>query len=84
MDRFALRMSLVDLTGAVARWAHVLSAGLEKVGRGDSAVVLAAGPPFSSGEVETEDFERLREFIEHGADLIEMVLADDARDSPTP
>jgi hypothetical protein len=80
MERFGLRMSVVNLTGAVAHWAHGLCAGLEKVGHVDGLEVLAAGPPFSSADITQEDFDRLEAFVESGVSLIEVVLALDARD----
>ena len=41
LERSTLRMTLVNLTGAVARWANALRDGLDKVGHTETAALFA-------------------------------------------
>ena len=77
LERFGVRMALVELTGAVARWAHGLVDGLTRAGRADTAAAFAGAPPFAATEPTRADCERLREYVHTRVELLNTVLAED-------
>lgn len=77
LERFTLRMALVDLTGSVARWAKGLHDGLAKVGRTEAAAAFAGGPPFAATEPATEDCDRLSDYVSERIGLLGDLLAAD-------
>ncbi len=78
LERFTLRMALVNLTGSVARWASGLRDGLEKVGHAETAALFALSPPFAAADPTTEDCERLAEYVEARMKALNDLLAEDA------
>ena len=64
LDRFRLRMALVNLTGSVARWANGLGSGLTKLDRAEAAALFAISPPFAAADPSTDDCDRLTEYVE--------------------
>ena len=72
IDRFALRMSAVRLTGSVAGWSHNLCAGLAREG-------LYTGPdpepPFLPSDGSAGELEPLERFIDAKIELIRSVLS---------
>jgi len=78
LERFKLRMALVELTGSVARWANGLYDGLNKVGRGESAALFAAAPPFAGADPTTEDCDQLRQYVQARMRALDELLAEDA------
>ena len=79
LERFTLRMTLVDLTGSVARWANGLGDGLNKVGRAETAALFATGPPFPAADPTTDDCDRLARYVEAHMKALHDLLAADAR-----
>ena len=75
IDRFALRMSAVRLTGSVAGWSHNLCAGLAREG-------FEAGgdpePPFLPSDGSAGALEPLERFINAKLGLIESALGNAA------
>lgn len=78
LERFTLRMGLVNLTGSVARWASGLGDGLNKVGRAETAALFAVSPPFAAADSTTEDCDRLAEYVETRMKALDDLLAEDA------
>jgi hypothetical protein len=79
LDRFTLRMTLVNLTGSVARWADGLGDGLSKVGRAETAARFAISPPFAATDPTTDDCDELAEYVEARLRALHDLLAEDAR-----
>jgi hypothetical protein len=82
LDRFALRMALVELTGSVAAWANGLGQGLLKWDQESAAADFAAGPPFASTDLTPADYDQLEDYLESRIDLLRELLARD-RSDPT-
>lgn len=78
LERFTLRMALVNLTGSVARWANGLDDGLEKVGHPETAALFATSPPFAAGDPTTDDCDRLANYVEARMKALRDLLAEDA------
>ena len=78
LERFRLRMALVNLTGSVARWANGLRDGLSKVDRGETAALFAISPPFAAADPSTDDCDRLAEYVEARITALDDLLAADA------
>jgi hypothetical protein len=79
LERFTLRMALVNLTGSVARWANGLRDGLDKVGHAETAALFALSPPFAAADPTTDDCEKLAEYVEAHMKALNDLLAEDAR-----
>jgi hypothetical protein len=77
LERFALRMALVDLAGSVARWAIGLHDGLSKAGHVEAAAVFALGPPFPATDPTTDDCDQLGEYVEARMEELQELLAAD-------
>jgi hypothetical protein len=77
LERFALRMALVDLAGSVARWAHGLHDGLSKAGLAEAAAVFAHSPPLPATDPTTGDCDRLGEYVEARMQALAELLAAD-------
>lgn len=77
LERFTIRMALVNLTGSVARWGNGLRDGLERAGHAETAALFAAGPPFPAGDPSAEDCDRLGEYVEARMKAIQDLLAGD-------
>ncbi len=75
LERFTIRMALVDLTGSVARWGNGLRDGLEKAGYTETAALLGAGPPFPATDPTAEDCDRLGEYVKARMKAIQDLLA---------
>lgn len=82
LDRFSVRMGLVELTGAVAAWSHNLRAGFEKHGDAPEAAEFAAPPPFADTDPSAADCDRLSDYVEARRRQLADWLADDAGPSP--
>jgi hypothetical protein len=78
LDRFTIRMALVNLTGSVARWANGLGDGLSKVGHTKTAGLFAIGPPFAASDPSTDDCDQLAEYVEARVNALYDLLADAA------
>jgi hypothetical protein len=78
LDRFSVRMALVELTGSVARWGNGLYEGLAKVGRDDAAAQFGTGPPFPATDPGSLDFDRLSEYVEIRVKALGELLAREA------
>jgi hypothetical protein len=78
LDRFTVRMALVNLTGSVARWANGLHDGLSKVGHTETAGLFAIGPPFAAADPTTEDCDQLAEYVQARVTALHDLLAQDA------
>jgi hypothetical protein len=78
LDRFTLRMALVNLTGSVARWANGLGDGLNKVGHAEAAALFVISPPFAATDPTTEDCDQLAEYVEARTKALRDLLAEDA------
>ncbi len=78
LDRFKLRMALVDLTGSVAGWANGLGAGLDKLDRAETAALFAISPPFVADYPTTDDCDQLAEYVEGRVEALHDLLAEDA------
>ena len=78
LDRFTIRMALVDLNGSVARWVRNLYDGLIKVGDAEAAAVFSIGPPFAATDPTTRDCDLLSEYVEVRISLLQDVLARDS------
>jgi hypothetical protein len=78
LDRFTVRMALVNLTGSVARWAHGLNDGLSKVGHPETAGLFAIEPPFAAADPSTDDCDQLAEYVEARMNALRDLLAEDA------
>ncbi len=79
LERFTLRMTLVNLTGSVARWANGLSDGLNKVGHTETAAQFAVSPPFAATDPTTNDCDALTEYVEARMKALHDLLAEDTR-----
>ncbi len=79
LERFTLRMALVNLTGSVVRWANGLGNGLDKVGRAETAALFAISPPFAGADPTTDDCDQLARYVEAGMKALRDLLAEDAR-----
>ena len=75
LERFTVRMSLVELTGLIAAWANGLQAGLIKVGAGDGARPFAVSPPFAE-EVTEADYDHLKDYLAVRVEILTELLAD--------
>ena len=75
LERFTVRMGLVQLTGSIAAWADGLRAGLHKRGFEDAAARFASSPPFA-GEVADADFQRLQDYVVARVELLGELLAE--------
>ena len=78
LERFRLRMALVDLTGSVARWANGLREGLNKMGHADTAALFAISPPFAAADPTTDDCDQLARYVEARMEALDDLLAEDA------
>ncbi len=78
LDRFTLRMALVNLTGSVARWANGLGNGLNKVGHAETAALFAIDPPFAAADPTSDDCDQLAEYVEARMKALRDLLAEDA------
>jgi hypothetical protein len=78
LERFAIRMALVDLTGSVAKWANGLQAGLERAGHAHSAALFASAPPFAASDPSAADYEHLGGYLEARMQALADLLAEDA------
>jgi len=74
IDRFALRIEFVELTGAVAHWARGLQGALAGIGRPEAAAPFAQPPPFASEAPADGDFARLDHYLEARVALLEELL----------
>jgi hypothetical protein len=71
-------MALVNLTGSVARWASGLGDGLSKAGHAETAALLAIHPPFAAADPNTDDCDKLAEYVEARMEALHDLLAEDA------
>jgi hypothetical protein len=71
-------MALVNLTGSVARWAHGLGDGLNKVGRAETAALFAIDPPFAAADPTADDCDELAEYVQARMKSLHDLLAEDA------
>lgn len=78
LERFTLRMTLVDLTGSVARWGNGLHDGLNKVGHAETAALFAMSPPFAAADPTTDDCDQLAAYVEARMKAVHDLLAEDA------
>jgi len=78
LERFAIRMALVNLTGSVAEWCNGLRDGLNNVGHAETAAVFTIGPPFAATDPTADDCDHLREYVEARMKVLEDLLAGDA------
>jgi hypothetical protein len=78
LERFTLRMALVNLTGSVARWANGLGDGLNNVGRAETAALFAITPPFAAADPTIDDCDQLAEYVEARMNAVHDLLAEDA------
>jgi hypothetical protein len=83
LERFTVRMGLVELTGSIAAWAHGLQAGLLKVGAEQAAARFAMSPPFA-GEIAGDDYGRLEDYVASRVELLGELLADTPPASQPP
>jgi hypothetical protein len=60
LERFRVRMALVDLTGSVAAWAKGLLDGLTRWGFDEAAAAFQTGPPFPATDLSAADYDRLK------------------------
>jgi hypothetical protein len=79
LERFTLRMALVNLTGSVAKWASGLGDALKKVGQAETAALFAINPPFAAADPSTDDCDKLAEYVEARMGALRDLLAQDAR-----
>jgi hypothetical protein len=77
LERFALRMALVELAGSVATWASGLHDGLSKAGHAEAAAVFALAPPFAATDPTTGDCDQLAEYVEVRMDVLRELLSTD-------
>jgi hypothetical protein len=77
LERFTVRMALVNLTGSVARWANGLRDGLDKEGDPETAALFAIGPPFAATDPTAEDCDRLGEYVEARITALQELLTGD-------
>jgi hypothetical protein len=77
LERFTVRMALVNLTGSVATWAHGLHHGLSRAGQAAAAAAFAQSPPFAAAEPTTADYDRLSEYVEARMTVLRDLLAED-------
>jgi hypothetical protein len=77
LERFRLRMALVNLTGSVARWAIGLRDGLNKVGRAETAALFDASPPFAAADPTTDDCDHLAKYVQARMEALRELLAED-------
>jgi hypothetical protein len=77
LERFTIRMALVDLTGSVARWGNGLRDGLNKVGHTETAALFAIVPPFAATDPTADDCDRLGEYVEDRLKVLGDLLAGD-------
>jgi len=75
LEQFAIRMAIVDLTGAVARWAGGLHDGLSRARQARAAAAFAASPPFAAADPTTGDCDRLAAYVEERMELLEDLLS---------
>jgi hypothetical protein len=75
LERFTIRMALVDLTGSVAKWANGLHSGLEKEGHAETAALFASAPPFAASDLTAEDYDHLGEYLEARVQALGDLLA---------
>ena len=74
LDRFAARMSLVELTGSVASWASGLGAALGRAGHTEEAAQFDVSPPFAA-DASSADCDRLRDYVQARVDLLAQLLS---------
>jgi hypothetical protein len=79
LERFTLRMALVNLTGSVARWANGLGDGLNKWGHAELTAQFAISPPFAATDPTTDDCDQLAEYVEARIQALHDLLAEDAQ-----
>lgn len=77
LERFTLRMALVNLTGSVARWANGLGEGLNKVGHAETGALFAISPPFAATDPTTDDCDQLAEYVEVRMKALHDLLAEE-------
>jgi hypothetical protein len=75
LERFALRMALVDLTGSVATWGNAVHERLEEAGHVEAAALFATGPPFAATDPSSDDCDRLSEYVEARLQVLGDLLA---------
>lgn len=78
LERFTLRMALVNLTGSVAQWANGVGDGLNKVGHVEAAALFAVSPPFAATDPTTDDCDQLADYVEARVKALHDLLAEDA------
>ena len=78
LERFRLRLALVDLTGSVAKWGNGVNDGLNKVGRAETGALFAIPPPFAASDPTAEDCDNLAEYVEVRMKALHDLLADDS------
>jgi hypothetical protein len=78
LERFTLRMALVNLTGSVAKWANGLRDGLNKVGHAETDALFAVSPPFADADPTTDDCDQLARYVEARMEALHDLLAEDA------
>ena len=61
LARFTIRMSVVNLTGACAKWTRRLHDGLSRAGENEAAAMFASSPPFAATDLSSEDCDLLAE-----------------------
>ncbi len=75
LGRFAIRMALVDLTGAAARWSRVLQHALLDACLPEAADAFASPPPFAQTDTGPEDCERLLDWVQARTTVLDGLLA---------
>ena len=75
LGRFAIRMALVDLTGAAARWSRTVHGVLLDAGLPEAAAAFASAPPFAETDTGPEDCERLHEWVQARTNVLDGLLA---------
>lgn len=78
LEPFTLRMTLVNLTGSVARWAHGLRDGLNTVGHAETAALFVISPPFAAADPTADECDQLAKYVEARVRALDDLLAADA------
>jgi hypothetical protein len=77
LDRFSIRMALVEVTGAVAGWTKEVHDGLSRAGHPEAALVFAPGPPFPATDPTSDDCDRLGDYLEARMKALQDLLNED-------
>ncbi|MGO9319718.1 MAG: hypothetical protein ACLQBY_02785 [Solirubrobacteraceae bacterium] len=77
LERFAIRMALVALTGSAVSWTKGVHDGLDEAGHAEAAATFAAGPPFAATDPTTDDCDQLGSYVQAHMRVLQDLLTRD-------